>query len=158
MGYVSSCGGCSPGSAPLPVNPPSPWYPPSSGISPRNMCCLDGCGTNGWIGWNTKEAYCPIACPYCYGYTVNTSAEPSSGNMCCTDGCGTNGWMGWTTKAAYCPYACPYCFSAPTLPPASTMPAPSTCGSWCQNIPIAARANISDCSGCSPPESDTILP
>merc|ERR1711998_458551 len=31
-----------------------------------DMCCSDGCGTNGWYWWSTKEAYCPMACGYCY--------------------------------------------------------------------------------------------
>merc|ERR1711870_221252 len=93
--YVTSCGGCTPGATPgtmyPPVYPPMyppvypPMYPPSTGITPGNMCCSDGCGTNGWIGWNTKEDYCPVACPYCYGHTIDPSAEASLGNMCCTD-------------------------------------------------------------------------
>merc|ERR1711920_371896 len=105
-------------------------------------------------GWNTKEAYCPVACPYCYGYPVDTGAQPSSGNMCCTDGCGTNGWIGWTVKASYCPYACPYCFSTPVLPPPSTgseqQNATVNCDSSCGVVPMQARQHLPNCNGCSP--------
>jgi len=31
-----------------------------------NMCCADGCGTDGWYNWSTKAKYCPMACGYCY--------------------------------------------------------------------------------------------
>merc|ERR1712113_987168 len=150
--YVTSCGGCSPGVTPLPVYPPI--YPPSTGISPGDMCCSNGCGTNGWIGWKSKEAYCPVACAYCYGHTVDPSAGVSSGNMCCTDGCGTNGWIGWTVKAAYCPYACAYCFRNPMLTSASTgseqKNASLNCESSCGWVPKLARQHVSNCSGCSP--------
>merc|ERR1712185_627978 len=94
-----------------------------------DMCCSDGCGTNGWYWWSTKEAYCPMACGHCY--YGNEAAETAkdektdlvalsrtyyeldaeaAADMCCSDGCGTNGWYWWSTKEAYCPMACGYCY------------------------------------------------
>merc|ERR1712185_819902 len=40
-----------------------------------DMCCSDGCGTNGWYWWSTKEAYCPMACGYCYYGSAIEAAE-----------------------------------------------------------------------------------
>merc|ERR1711918_335292 len=66
----------------FPMNETDVWYPRdprvSDGVLPSpkakvmeksegmDMCCSDGCGTNGWFLWSTKEQYCPVACGYCY--------------------------------------------------------------------------------------------
>merc|ERR1719461_1765161 len=54
-----------------------------------NMCCSDGCGTDGWEGWSTKAAYCPTVCGYCYDGTPEqlavTATMEVAGNMCCSD-------------------------------------------------------------------------
>jgi len=111
------------------------FTPPSVAVElevSANMCCEDGCGTDGWYDWSTKAKYCPMACGYCFNKAeLMAPAKLQMAPWC--------KYIGAAVQPSI-----PECSGDAKTTLTTTL---GTDPSWCQYIGAAVKPYIKACSG-----------